>query len=141
MQTTSYYPVLLTTDVAAASTFYQQHFGFRPLFTAEWYVHLQSEADPGVNLALVAQDHPTIPAVGRNRTAGVILNLEVEDVDAEHDRLRAEGVGIVLPLRDEDFGQRHFILAGSDGVLIDVIRPIPPNAEHAAHYSDDALPR
>jgi uncharacterized glyoxalase superfamily protein PhnB len=141
MQMTSYYPVLLSENVTQAATFYCTHFGFRPLFEADWYVHLQSQADPGVNLALVAQDHPTIPATGRGKTGGVILNLEVEDPDAEYDRLGAAGLNIALSLRDEAFGQRHFIVSGPDGVLIDVIRPIPPSGEYVEQYSVDALPQ
>ena len=141
MRTTSFYPVLLSADVPRASAFYQRHFGFRPLYEADWYVHLQSTSDPGCNLAIVAKDHATIPAEGRGRTGGVILNFEVEDVDAQYDRLRAEGLTVALPLRDEDFGQRHFILAGPDGVLIDMIRPIPPSDEQAALYAEEALPR
>lgn len=140
MQMTSYYPVLLTENVAQAAAFYCAHFGFRPLFEADWYVHLQSDADPAVNLALVALDHPTIPAAARGRTGGVILNMEVEDVDAEHDRLRAAGLTVALLLRDEAFGQRHFIVSGPDGVLIDVIRPIPPSGDYVAQYSTEALP-
>jgi hypothetical protein len=44
------------------------------------------------------------------------------------------------PLRDEDFGQRHFITADPNGVLIDVIKPIPPSAEFAELYAKDSLP-
>lgn len=44
----------------------------------------------------------------------------------------------VLPLRTEAFGQRHFIVAVLDGVLIDVITVVPPSEEYAAHYSSDA---
>jgi hypothetical protein len=43
-------------------------------------------------------------------------------------------------LRDEAFGQRHFITRDPNGVLIDVIRPIPPDADFAAQYQPDALP-
>lgn len=141
MRTTSFYPVLLSADVPAASAFYQRHFRFRPMYEADWYVHLQSVEDPGTNLAIVAKDHETIPASARGRTGGVLLNFEVEDVDAEYCRLGGEGLEVALPLRDEVFGQRHFILQAPDGVLVDVIRPIPPSAEHAALYDDAALPR
>ncbi|MGJ7583249.1 VOC family protein, partial [Variovorax sp. RHLX14] len=41
MKVTSYYPVLMTNDVAGTANFYQAHFGFTPLFTSDWYVHLQ----------------------------------------------------------------------------------------------------
>lgn len=142
MRTTSVYPVLATADVAATSAFFTTHFGFVPLFQADWYVHLQSATDPGVNLAILARGHQTIPAVARQSTAaGILLNFEVEDVDAEHRRLAAAGLPVLLPLRDEAFGQRHFILQGPEGVLIDVIRPIPPDAAHAAQYAPGALPQ
>jgi catechol 2,3-dioxygenase-like lactoylglutathione lyase family enzyme len=141
MRAASYYPVLLSADVPSAAAFYVTHFGFRPLYRSDWYVHLQSAEDPGINLALLTQDHATIPAIGRNRIGGAILNFEVEDPEAIFTRLSAAGVPIAQPLRDESFGQRHFIVLGPDGVLIDIIRPIPPSADEAANYLPDALPQ
>lgn len=140
MKITSYYPVLMTGDVAGTAAFWQTHFGFSPAFAADWYVHLTQADDPAVNLAILQGDHETIPAQGRGRAAGLLINFEVEDVDAVHDRLAAAGLPILLSLRDEAFGQRHFITADPNGVLIDVIRPIPPTADFAAHYSDAARP-
>ncbi|RZI75480.1 MAG: glyoxalase, partial [Variovorax sp.] len=46
----------------------------------------------------------------------------------------------LLTLRDEAFGQRHFITADPNGVLIDIVKPIPPSAEFAAQYAASALP-
>ncbi|KRA20022.1 VOC family protein [Lysobacter sp. Root604] len=140
MKVTSYYPVLMTDDVAATAAFYRQHFGFVALFSADWYVHLQLDGDPTVNLAVLDGSHETIPAVARGRAGGLLLNFEVEDVDAVHDRLRAAGLPILRSLRDEEFGQRHFITADPNGVLIDVIKPIPPSADYALQYEAGALP-
>ncbi|SFZ85718.1 Uncharacterized conserved protein PhnB, glyoxalase superfamily [Devosia enhydra] len=134
MNLTSFYPVLMSHNVAARAAFYVDHFGFRPLFESDWYVHLQAKADPRVNLAILAGDHETIPPAGRGMATGMLLNFEVEDVDAVHETLAAAGLPILLPLRDEDFGQRHFITADPEGVLIDIITPIPPTAEFAAQY-------
>ena len=51
---------------------------------------------------------------------------EVDDVDAEHRRLIDQaGLQQLVPLRDEPFGQRHFILVDPAGALVDVITPIP----------------
>lgn len=141
MRATSCYPVLLSADVTQAAAFYIAHFRFQPLYQSDWYVHLQSFEDPAINLALVAQDHPTIPAPARNHLGGAILNFEVADADSHFARLAAAQVPILQPLRDEDFGQRHFIVQGPDGVLIDIIRPIPPSAAEAGNYHPDALPR
>lgn len=133
----SFYPVLMTGDVTATAAFYQRMFGFQPLFTADWYVHLQAPGDSNINLAILDGQHTTIPEHGRGRTAGLLLNFEVADVDAEHERLASAGAEIIQPLRDEDFGQRHFIMAAPDGVLIDVITPIPPSAAFAALYQGE----
>ncbi len=140
MKVTSYYPVIMTADVAGTAAFYQTHFGFVPLFTADWYAHLQLEGDPSVNLAVLDGQHPTIPEVGRGKASGLLLNFEVEDPDAVHDRLQAAGLPILLTLRDEAFGQRHFITSDPNGVLIDIIKPIPPTGEFVAQYEASALP-
>lgn len=140
MRVAQFYPILLSRDVGAASAFYQAHFGFRAAFSADWYVHLQSVSDPRVNMAVLDAGHETIPAIGRGLMGTSFLVFEVEDAGAEFARLTEAGLSILQPLTDEAFGQRHFILAAPDGVMIDVVTPIPPSAEFAAGYAADALP-
>ena len=141
MKSTSYYPVLMTNEVAGTADFYVRHFRFERAFDSDWYVHLQSSEDSTINLAILDGRHTTIPEAGRGGLAsGVILNFEVEDVDAEYERVKAAGLPILLALRDEAFGQRHFITADPNGVLIDIIKPIPPSGEFVAQYTDEARP-
>ncbi|MCP1167326.1 VOC family protein [Limimaricola litoreus] len=141
MKITQYYPVLMVEHVAEVSAFYRTHFGFRPCFESDWYIHLQSIEDDTVNLAILDASHETIPAEARgSRAAGLILNFEVADVDAIHDALTAANLPILLPLRDEPFGQRHFITRDPAGVLIDVITPIPPSEAFAGQFAENALP-
>ena len=140
MKSTSYYPVIMTGDVRGTAAFYVNHFRFQCLFDSDWYVHLQSAEDATVNLAILSGDHETIPPQARGRASGVILNFEVEDVDGEYRRCMEAGLPILIALRDEEFGQRHFITADPNGVLIDVIKPIPPSAAFAAQYADQVLP-
>ena len=65
----------------------------------------------------------------------MLVNLEVDDVDEVYRRLVIEGGREpVQQLRSEIFGQRHFILAAPDGVLVDVITPIEPSPEFLAQY-------
>lgn len=131
---TSFYPVLMTDDVTNTAAFYIDYLGFQKTFDSDWYVSLRR--DPGVELAVLARDHATIPQPLKASAQGVLLNLEVDDVDAEYRRLAVDaGITTLLDIRSEDFGQRHFILAGPDGVGIDVISPIPPTAEFANSYS------
>lgn len=136
MKTTSYYPVLMTGDVAGTAAFYVEHFRFKPLFASDWYVHLRSSEDRRVNLGIVQGDHETIPEERRGRTSGLLINFEVRDPDAVYDRVVASGLPILRSLRDEPFGQRHFITRDPNGVLIDVIKPIPPSEEFLAQYAE-----
>ena len=140
MKCTNYYPVIQTKDVAETTAFFRQYFGFVPLYDSDWYVHLQSADDEGVNIAILQSDHETIPEERRGVSSGLILNFEVEDVDSVHERLVGSGLSIVKPLCDEPFGQRHFIAQDPNGVLLDIITPIPPSEEFAAQYDPAALP-
>lgn len=138
----SFYPVIATQDVAAAHDFYASHFGFEATFTADWYVSLHRPDAPQYELALLDSSHPTIPEGHRTPVrGGLILNFEVDDVDAEHRRLVGEaGLRELLPLRTEEFGQRHFIVAAPDGVLIDVITVIPAEESFAEQYAEGHAP-
>lgn len=140
MKITSYYPVIMTGDVKGTAEFYMRHLRFEALFSSDWYVHLQSKLDERVTLAVLDGTHHTIPESGRGTVAGLLLNVEVEDPDALYAEFQAAGLPILKAICDEDFGQRHFIIADPNGVLIDVIKPIPPTAEFAAQYNASALP-
>lgn len=136
MELSSFYPVICTDRVAESRDFYVRLFGFEVTFEADWYVSLRRG---GHELALLDHTHPTLPEGYRTRAAGLLLNVEVADVDAEWERLVAgEGLTPELPLRSEDFGQRHFIVTDPNGVLIDVITPIAPTGEYAAQYTREA---
>lgn len=140
MKVNSFYPVVMTSNVAASKAFYSTHFSFQVTFDSEWYVSLKLDQQPPFELALLDPDHPTIPESFRSQpSGGLILNFEVDDVDAEYERLRSAGLPIHLPLRTEDFGQRHFITSDPSGVLIDVIKVIPPSAEFAENYDAKTL--
>lgn len=122
----AYYPLLQVKDVAATSAFYQDLFGFTEVFASDWYMHLRAPAG-SQELAIIAYDHETIPAEGRRPTSGLILSFEVADAAAEAERFAQKGIKIAQPLRDEVFGQRHFIASDPNGVLLDVITPIDPD--------------
>lgn len=140
MKPSSYYPVIGSADVAGTAAFYTRYFPFKPAFEADWYVHLIWDGDPYTNLAVVDYQHPSVPVAHRVQGAGVLLTFEIEDVDAEYQRLREEGLEFVLELVDEPWGQRHFIIEDPNHLLIDIVQPIAPTPEYAASYKDGAAP-
>lgn len=134
-QLNSFYPVIGTNKIAESRDFYTQQLGFELTYEADWYVSLKHPA--GYELALLNPQHETVPADFRQPLSGLLLlNFEVEDADAIYQKLIVEaGLPLHIPLRDEAFGQRHFITSDPNGVLIDVIKVIPPNDAEAENYA------
>ena len=85
---TSIYPVLMSTDVPATAAFFRDAFELETVFEADWYVSLRSGT---FELAVLDAVHETIPAGHRTPARGILVNVEVADVDAEYDRLVTRG--------------------------------------------------
>ena len=78
MEISSFYPVILTDQVAATAAFYTEHFGFEKVFEMDWYVSLKmSGKNIPFELAILDSTHPTIPQAYRTKVKGLILNFEV----------------------------------------------------------------
>lgn len=139
MRVSRFYPVILTEQVDATAEFYRTNFGFSDTFVSDWYVSLRLPAEIGYELAVLDSTHETIPDGFRRSVQGLILNFEVDDVDAEYERLIVNnGLSLAKDLVSESFGQRHFITSDPNGVLIDVITNIPPSEEFASSFTPDA---
>jgi uncharacterized glyoxalase superfamily protein PhnB len=80
-------------------------------------------------------EHESLPGGAQTPAAGVLLSFEVTDASAEHARFVTLGADFVHGLKDEAWGQRHFMVRGPDGVLVDVIEKIAPADEYAAAYT------
>jgi len=135
MNLSSMYPVIGTQNLQETKHFYMEHFGFSITFEADWYISLIREQD-GTQLAILDYAHDSVPEGFRKPAQGILINFEVDDVDTIHDNIQAAGITVHRSLRDEAWGQRHFITADPAGVLVDVIKLIPPSGEFAAQYTD-----
>ena len=106
-------------------------------FAADWYISMRHRTAPQYELALLDYTHASVPSGGQHAVAGMILNIEVADVDAVYARLITDaGLPVLRDLRSEEWGQRHFITADPNGVLIDVITTIPPAEDYSTHYTN-----
>ncbi|MFD2656886.1 VOC family protein [Gracilibacillus thailandensis] len=137
MKSSSFYPVLMTEKVKETGEFYQKFFGFSVVFEADWYMSLKQE-ETGAELAILQASHETVPSSFGKSVQGLILNFEVVDVDQVYQKLIKEHrLPLHLTLRDEAFGQRHFITSDPNGVLIDVITVIPPDESFQDQYREE----
>ncbi|TDQ40355.1 VOC family protein [Aureibacillus halotolerans] len=139
MKINSFYPVIQTKQVAATASFYVTHFGFETVFETDWYVSLKmNQSTIPFELAILEPSHSTIPKSFGKETSGLILNFEVDDVDAVYEKLiKTIGLPVHLDIRTEEFGQRHFITSDPNGILLDIISIVPPSEEFSSQYNED----
>jgi uncharacterized glyoxalase superfamily protein PhnB len=130
----SLFPDICCDDVKAARDFYVALFGFEPVFENAWYAQLRSPADPNLQIAFVQRDHDSVPAAHRLRPQGVLVTIVVDDAAAHYRRALEQRAPIVQALRDEVFGQRHFMAQDPTGLCVDVVEWIPFAPEFAREH-------
>ena len=129
----SFYPVIMSNKIKESKNFYMKYFNFELTFENDWYISLKSEDN--IELAIINSEHPTIPEKFRNLSQGIILNIEVDNANNEYERLiLTNNLSVISDIKDEEFGQRHFIIEDPNGILIDIIEVIPPTEKFEAQY-------
>jgi predicted enzyme related to lactoylglutathione lyase len=91
----------------------------------DWYLQLMPETDRSLNIGFVKPGHELF--AGRPASsgpAGVVLTIHVDDVDEAHERAKRLGAEIVGELRDEDHGQRHFLVVDPNGLVLNVMSAV-----------------
>lgn len=123
------FPLTPTDRLREATAFYEQLFGMEVIADVGWYVQLHQPDDPSMQIAFIDHAHASIPSAFHARPAGVIITVEVADADALYRRAVELDLSIHQPVRDEEWGQRHFITEDPTGLLVDVVQPIEPSLE------------
>jgi uncharacterized glyoxalase superfamily protein PhnB len=128
MHLQDFYPIVVTEHLTPCRDFYRRWFGLEVSFEASWFI-LLGATNGKASLAFMHPSHPTAPPGPEPFNGqGMCLEFQVADAQAEHERFVRGGAPLVLPLRDEPFGQRRFGLFDPAGVWIDVVEQIEPAA-------------
>lgn len=130
----SSFPVFVVESLSNAKHFYTSHFNFQPVFENEWYLHLVSASD--VQIGFLLPNQPTQPTAfhAAHGGDGVIFSVEVDNADAAYEEAKQNNLDIILHLRSEDWGQRHFCVKDPNGVHIDVVQAIEATEEYQSGY-------
>ena len=133
----SSFTVFIVKDLIAAKSFYTENLGFDVVFSGDWYIHLVAQS--GVQVGFMLPDQPTQPPIFQEPLSGkgVILSLEVDDVDAAFAEARAKSLHIVFELKSEDWGQRHFCVQDPNGLYVDIVQSFEPTEEYQSDYVSD----
>ncbi len=128
------FPVFIVPDLEQALEFYTEYLGFSAVFESDWYIHLATES--GIQIGFLIPDHPSQPEEFQKAYPGdgVVFSIEVEDVDDAYDEATEFGLEIILDIRTEEWGQRHFSIKDPNGIYIDIIQETDPSEELDDNY-------
>ena len=116
---------VITEKIQESKEFYVELFGFEVVFDSDWFVLLGSGES---QLGFMAPNLESQAPIFRNafQGQGTWLAIDVEDVDAEYSRIQSLGVPIEVPIRDEAWGDRHFVVVDPNGIGVDIVKYTPP---------------
>lgn len=106
-------PNLFENDPAAARKFYESVFELDVAMDLGWIATLVAPEVPTAQLSILERDAEE----GRDP----FVSIEVDDIDAVHDRAIVLGSEIVYSLRDEPWGVRRFMLRDPTGRTVNVV--------------------
>lgn len=105
-----------TRRITECKEFYQKYFDVKVTFDCEWYVTIQfdSNVNPYIFLSFMA------PRAEGDKTSdgGTTLNLMVDDVDSEYQKMKTTGIKIVDDIADHEWGDRSFTVTDPIGNVL-----------------------
>lgn len=114
---------VVTEKVQESKDFYVRMFGCEVIYEGDdgWIVLLQlGNSEVGfMKPNLTSQATIYRPAF---QGQGIWIAIEVEDVDAEYQRIKSLGMPIEAEIRDEPWGDRHFVIVDPNGIGVDVVQ-------------------
>ena len=127
-------PSLYVENLTRSVAFYRDLLGLTPVFHADWIVQLADPENNTVELMLQPRDHELVPVEYQMSPQGCSLVFVVPDCDAVFEQAQTMKLTIVQPPKNEVYGQRRFLTADPDGVLIDISSTCEPSPEFVAKY-------
>lgn len=130
----SLFPDICSRDLVESKEFYVSLLGFKVIFEIDWYIQLQSPSVESIQIAFVDINHPSVPKGHQKTPQGVVVTVEVDDVDAVYQKAFNLKLPVIVELCDEEWGQRHFMVEDPNGLLVDVYAMIEPAPGFAEQY-------
>jgi catechol 2,3-dioxygenase-like lactoylglutathione lyase family enzyme len=96
---------------AETRAFFVDLLGFEVAMDLGWVMTLASPGNPSVQVTIISNDDMSAPGI----------SVGVDDVDAVHAKAVEQGLEVVYPLRNEEWGVRRFMLREPSGTVVNVV--------------------
>lgn len=120
-----------TTKLQESKDFYMRYFGYELVYESDWYIELIAS---GLHTAGISFTLPQREEGEFFNGKGLILSFEVEDVDAEYERLKTAGLVKHQKIADKPWGERSFVVDDPNGIHLYIYKSIPPTPEYKVIY-------
>ncbi len=118
---------IITENLEESKAFYCRLFSCEVIYDSDWFVLLRlGQSELGFMRPNLEAQAPIFrpPFSGQ----GVWITIDVEDARAEYQRMAAMGMPIEVELRDEPWGDRHFVVIDPNGIGVDIVQHQFPQA-------------
>lgn len=113
---------IITEKLAESKAFYTSILGFTVKYENDFYLLLETPDRHG-EISFLLPDHPSQQSLFQSKFPGkgVYLTIEVDDVDYMYEEISDKNVEIIVEMRDELWGDRHFAISDPNGIGIDIV--------------------
>ena len=117
---------IITPKLAETKAFYTEILGFGVTFENEFYLLLHTP-NHEAEISFLLPNHPSQQPVFQSpfQNQGVYLTIEVADVDSLYKELKQKKIDIIVDIRNESWGDRHFAIQDPNGIGIDIVKYSP----------------
>jgi len=122
------FPVMVAGNLEAVKQYYEAVFGFKTVFyDANFYLHIIS-ANNNIQLGFLVPNLASQPEFLHliMATDGFVISFEVKDAALAYSEAQKMDLNFALPLKQEEWGQIHFMVEDPAGLRIDVVQHLEP---------------
>lgn len=117
---------IITPKLVENKEFYTKMLDFGITFENEFYLLLHTP-NHEAEISFLLPNHPSQEPIFQKQYLGqgLYLTIEVENIDKVYHDIKKKGVEIKVDIRDEAWGDRHFVIEDPNGIGIDIVTYSP----------------
>jgi len=122
------FPVMVAENLEAVKQFYETVFGFKAVFYDEnFYLHIISPNN-SIQLGFLLPNLVNQPEFLHSvmSSEGFVISLEVKNAASAYSEAQKMNLNFIMDLKQEEWGQLHFIIQDPAGFSIDIVQHLEP---------------
>lgn len=118
------YPLIITDKLNEVKEFYCEVLGFSAVFESDWYIQLEKDNNQIAFMIENSENQPNF-LYDKFDGKGLVITFEYDDVDEVYKNFPKKE-SILQELKDEEWGQRHFLVKDPIGIIVDLVKYSSP---------------